>query len=146
MDISAKSKNKTGSIPVRATKAALVTLESRSEISLKDWFAFTLPYKEINTEPHHDFYFDFENTDAYNLQLNFSKPTEILNTVDLTKSLTNETFDFTSSINMLSETSYLLKVELKIKNRKLKKENAKDLTELAKAIADINSFVLKIKN
>lgn len=121
-----------------------INLDSKVSLNLKNWFSFVHP-ENCTEEPTHDYYFDFENTDAYNFVLNFSKPTEIENASDFKREMDNETFSLNSSISKQSDNSYLLKVEVKVKTRKLSKANGPSLVELSKALYDLNNFNLKLK-
>jgi len=120
-----------------------IKMESKNQLSMQNWFSFIIP-DNITVAPNHDYYFDFENTDAYNFLLNFSKPTEIENLLEFTKNLDNETFSLNSGITKQSERSYLVKVEVKVKTRKLTKTNADSLLGLAKALGELNNFSLKL--
>lgn len=122
-----------------------INIESKTTLSLKDWFSFPIALKSTNEIPNHDYYFDFEFTDSYNYLVNFSKPTIIENTMDAVKKLENETFSLVSEIIKQSDTTYLIKVELKVKTRKLDKVNGADLLKLTSALKDLNDINFKLK-
>ena len=122
-----------------------LTLSSGTSISLRNWFSFVVFSAGIPKAPKQDYYFDFENTDTYNFLLSFSKPTEIENAGELSAQLDNAYYSFSSGLEKQSDRSYLLKVELKIKVRKLPKEDAGELLKLTRALEEMNSFNLKLK-
>ena len=121
-----------------------IALDSRAQLNLANWFSFIIP-TTLTDAPKHDYYFDFENTDAYNFVLNFSRPTEIENISEFSRDMDNETFGLQSSISKQNENSYLVKVEVIVKTRKLAQVNADELVKLSKALNDLNNFTLVLK-
>jgi hypothetical protein len=122
-----------------------ISITTPSDISLKDWFSFTLNNTLINEKPNFDYYFDFRYTDVYNYMLDFSKPTDILNLSDFTKSIQNNYFEISSTLTKQSDTIYLLSVMAKIKQSILPKEEGQLLVEFANNLEQLNKLSLKLK-
>ncbi len=121
-----------------------VKLNSPAVLDLKNWFSFTLSKEVLPEQPTHDYYLDFEFSDAYNFMLEFTQPTEIGNAAAFSRQINNAFFDLESGIVKNSETSYLLKVKLIVKERKIPREQAGLLMDLAAALDELNSFTLQL--
>lgn len=122
-----------------------IPVSDLSSISLVNWFSFPFELDSYGLVPNFDYYLDFRFTDNYNYMIKFDKPTEILNASLFNQSVDNENFELISTIVKQDDLSYLLKVSCKVKNRIVKKENAKDLNEFIAALSGINHFSLQIK-
>jgi hypothetical protein len=116
-----------------------------SVINLKDWFSFNFSIEDFQVAPDHDFYVDFQLTDSYNYLFEFDKAVEILNTVDLTKRLSNEYFEISSNLVKQENTKYLLSVIVKIKQDIIPEKNGYKLSEFVKLLDEINNFKLNYK-
>ena len=86
----------------------------------------------------------YDFTDAYNFSLDFDSPTEITNCSGFLNKINNSHFELESEIVKNSETNYLVKVKLMLKDRKLPLEKVDLLTELLGALETINGYSLAL--
>jgi hypothetical protein len=123
-----------------------LTLAEKNKISLSNWFSFTLNRQFFPEKPNHNFYFDFEFTDAYNFLLDFSVPKKIRNAHVFDKNINNEYFELESGIIRQSETSYLVKVRLAVKKNKIPVANMQLLMDVITHLEELNSFTIEIED
>jgi hypothetical protein len=121
-----------------------VILPTKTSINLNKWFSFLISKSSFPEMPSHDYYFDFDYTDSYNFLLDFSAPVEVNNSGDFTKRINNDFFEVESEIVKNSESSYLLKVKVVVKQRKVPSDKMNLLTEVIQALETINSFSLEL--
>lgn len=145
VNIRATSKTQTFPYKHSFVCAEDIAFKSAAEIPLKDWFSFTLNSSNINEIPNFDYYFDFKYTDTYNYMFQFDKPVEVLNSADLTKSISNAYFELSSILTKQTETGYLLAVNVKVKQAVLLQKDGQLLLDLVKELDALNNAVIKIK-
>jgi hypothetical protein len=122
-----------------------IKLPGQKEVSLQDWFSFLFSKRQFPFAPAHDFYFDFTFSDSYNFLLNFDRPVEIKNIADFKSGISNDWFELNSEIMKDTETSYLVRVKLVVKQAVLPVSESQRLVELVQALNKINSFSLELK-
>lgn len=146
-NIKSRLSSKINEYPFRYTFACneKLALSSNQALSLNNWFSFTLNKNVVPEVPNQDYYFDFEFTDSYNFSLDFGSAVEIINLSAFTKKTSNDYFELDSEIIKNSDSNYLLKVKLAVKQQKLPVENNLLLTELVQQLEELNSFTLSLK-
>ena len=122
-----------------------IALSKNTEISLRDWFSFTYNRNMIPQKPGFDYYVDFRYTDMYNYLFEFSKPTDVINLNDFTKSINNPYVELTSKLVKQTENSYLLNVIVKVKQSVIPETDGETLVQLANNLDELNNLVLKFK-
>jgi len=122
-----------------------VKLENPETLSLHNWFSFLLNKTVIYEAPNYDYYFDFEFSDSYNFQLEFTKPVVLLNSDQFSKKISNDYFELESAIEKLSEQSYLVKVKLAVKKGSLPVNQNALLMDLVAELEKLNQFQLALK-
>jgi hypothetical protein len=145
-DAKIKLSSKITDYPFRYTFncAGNVKLQNKQNLDLSNWFSFLLSKQLLPEAPTHDYYMDFEFSDAYNFLLEFDKPVDIKNSGNFNKKLSNELFELESAIVKNSDTSYLLRLSLSVKNRKIALDKINALMELVSALDELNSFSLEL--
>ncbi len=123
-----------------------VALNDAKSLSLKNWFSFILTKKVISEIPSHDYYLDFDFSDAYNFSLEFNKPVEILNVKDFEKAIDNSLFKLESKIIKNSETNYLIKLELVTKKTIVPLKQMALLQELLDELDKLDNFALILES
>lgn len=121
-----------------------IGLAGDKHLRLKNWFSFPLSKNTLPEQPQHDYYFDFEFSDAYNFLLNFSQPVELKNASAFSKKLSNELFELESEIVAQSENAYLLKVKLVIRKARIKVGETALLMNLVNELEALNDFSLEL--
>lgn len=119
-------------------------LLGKQSLDLSNWFSVPLSKKVLPETPTHDYYLDFEFSDAYNFLLEFDQPVEISNSESFSKKISNELFELESGIVKNSDSSYLLRLSLSVKNRKIPLDKAGALMQLVAALDELNSFSLQL--
>lgn len=122
-----------------------ISLINPSELSLKDWFSFVLNNSMIDQLPNFDFYVDFKYSDMYNYLLQFNRSVTIENISEFTKSINNKYFELNSNLVKQSESSYLLSLNVKVKQEVIPKEDGQLLLDLVKELDSLNKGILKLK-
>lgn len=120
-----------------------ISLKDTFQFSLKDWFSFTFQKNELAKHSDLDYHFDFEQTDRYIFNLNFSREKNIKNLESFNNALENEFFTLNSSLVKLSNYSYKMEVLLKIKVKMLPKEKLHLLIDLVNELDRLNNFCLE---
>lgn len=121
-----------------------ILLKDSTKISLKNWYSFTFSKATINEAPNLDYYFDFEQTDAYSFNLEFNKAIDIKNRDNFTKKIENDYFLLESSITKRSGTNYLVSVLFVVKKNILPVAQATLLPEIAEQLDQLNNFTLEL--
>lgn len=121
-----------------------ITLQSKNEIPLKNWFSFTYNKNVIPKKPNSDYFTDFKYTDSYNYMFEFSKPIEIINLNDFLRSIHNSNFDLSSNMIKQTDTSYLLNINVKVKQILLPENEGQLLVQLATELDALNELVIKL--
>lgn len=121
-----------------------LSLPGDKSLRLKNWFSFTLTKTTLPEIPNHDYYFDFVFSDSYNFLLNFKEPVELKNVSEFIKKINNEYFELESEIIANSETSYLLKVKLVVKQTRILHKKINLLMELVNDLEALNDFSLEL--
>lgn len=121
-----------------------MAIQNPKNIDLKGWFSFFVSRQAFPEVPTHDYYFDFDFTDSYNFLLDFSSEVEIQNMADFTKKINNDFFELESEIVKNTEKSYLLRVKVVVKERKIPLEKTGLLTEILDALESLNNFSLQL--
>lgn len=122
-----------------------ITLSDAKSLNLKNWFSFPISKLAIPEMPTHDYYFDFDFSDSYNFMLDFGKAVEIKNLSDFAKKTNNEYFELESEIVKNSETTYLVKVKLAVKQLKLPLKQIQLLGNVIAGLEDLNNFTLVLE-
>jgi hypothetical protein len=125
--------------------SATVSIKDLGVVDLHNWFSFKFDKQSISGIPTHDFYFDFVHSDFYNFKIEFDRLVNVTNANDFAVSLDNDFFEVSSSLDK-KETSYFLSVAIKIKQKKLPKEEASKFLEFIQILDKINSFKIRFKN
>lgn len=120
-------------------------LANAEVLNMRDWFSFSLNRELLPQTPSADYYYDFVFSDLYNFVLNFSKPSEITNLDDFTKTISNKYFDYSAAIVKQEGNSYLVKVSLQLRTIGVRIEDVALLEELLQALDYTNNFQLKFK-
>lgn len=120
-----------------------ISLTTNKSLYLKNWFSFVLSKNSLPETPLHDYYFDFDFSDSYNFLLNFTTPVELYNAASFTKKINNDYFDLESSITSNSETSYLIRVALVVKQTSIPEHKMNLLMELVDELEDLSDFSLE---
>ena len=123
-----------------------INIPVKTKIDLHNWFSFTFKKEDYNKAPSHDFYIDFQYTDAYHFLFQFNKSVEITNLERLTKNINNAYFEVSSSLVKQEENSYLLSVTVKIKQNIIPQKDGDKLIEFVNALDEINNFELQLKS
>ncbi|MBL7919647.1 MAG: hypothetical protein JNJ40_04990 [Bacteroidia bacterium] len=123
-----------------------ITLADAKTLNLKNWFSFILSKKMIPEMPTHDYYLDFDFSDAYNFSLEFNKPAEILNVKDFERTIDNALFKLESKIIKNSDTNYLLKVEVVAKRSVVPLKQMALLQELLDELDKLDNFSLILES
>jgi hypothetical protein len=121
-----------------------IILKSSQSLSLKNWFSFTLSKTTFPEIPNHNYYFDFDFSDSYNFLLRFTTPVELKNGASFAKRINNDYFELESEIINNSETDFLLKVKLVVKQKSIPEEKMNLLMEIVSALDSLNDFSLDI--
>jgi hypothetical protein len=121
-----------------------ISLYNAGFIDMKNWFSFPLSKFVFPEMPLHDYYFDFDFSDSYNFQLDFGKPVELANVQGFSRNISNELFELESAIVKNSESSYLVKVRLAVKDIRVPTDKAPMLMDLVKNLDELNSYLLEI--
>ncbi|MGE0568173.1 MAG: hypothetical protein AB7O73_09505 [Bacteroidia bacterium] len=124
--------------------ATSIKLDSKEVLTLDNWFSFPLDIDGLTIKPNHDYYIDFESTDAYNFVLKFDSPTKIINSNEFKKSIDTDNFSFSSDIVTQNESTYLLKIELKIKKREIKMDKINEFIELVDLLRKYGNIKLQL--
>jgi hypothetical protein len=122
----------------------LTLAKDTTKLSLKNWFSFTLSKNVIPQTPNFDFYFDFDQSDAYNFSLDFNKPMEIKNREAFARKVDNDYFSLESEIVKNSEKNYLVKATLVVKQTSIPADKASLLSELVEQLDQLNNFTLEL--
>ena len=122
-----------------------MTLQSDKYLHLKNWFSFVLGSFSLPEKPCHDYYIDFDFSDAYNFLLDFGSPVEITNVSAFSKSIRNDFFELESQVVKNSDTSYLLKVKVVVKERRIPEDKLDLLMDMVKHLDEINNFSLTLE-
>jgi len=121
-----------------------IKLEDKNYLSLENWFSFLVSRSSFPELPTHDYYMDFDFSDSYNFLLNFNEPVSITNAAFFKRNLNNEFFELESEVLKQSETSWLLKVKLVVKQMKIPESGMDQLEELLKELDALNGFSLEL--
>jgi hypothetical protein len=120
-----------------------ITLPDSRTLSLKNWFSFPLSKVSLPQKPTHDYYFEFDFSDSYNFQLNFTNPVKLANASSFSRNISNDYFELESRIDTISEASYLVKVSVVIKKTSIPENKMDLLMDLVKELDALNSFTLE---
>lgn len=121
-----------------------IGLESDEALNLHNWFSFHLNKNTLPEPPNQDYYFDFAFTDSYNFLLEFTKPVEIKNSEGFVRNIDNDYFKLQSELVKNSNSQYLLKVMLVVKQTSIPVNNASLLMELVEQLEALNNFSLEL--
>jgi hypothetical protein len=121
-----------------------ISLYNAGFIDMKNWFSFPLSKSVFPEMPLHDYYFDFDFSDSYNFQLDFGKPVELANVQTFSRNISNDLFELESAIVKNSESSYLVKVRLAVKDMHVPADKAPLLMDLVKNLDELNSYLLEV--
>lgn len=122
-----------------------IPLVNKTSLDLSNWFSFILSKASIPEAPTHDYYFDFEFSDSYNFLLDFDSAVELKNATAFSKKINNEVAELESEIVKNSESSYLLKVKVLVKQAKVAEDKAALLMDLVSSLDALNNFTLEIE-
>ena len=120
-----------------------ITFQNKQSLNIKNWFSFLMSKNTLPESPNHDYYIDFDYTDSYNFLLDFDKPVELKNADEFTKKIKTDYFNLESEIIKNSENTYLLRVNLIIKDTKISKNKINLLMELVNALDELNNFTVE---
>lgn len=145
-NIKIKSTYKSNTFPFKHSFSCSedIILKGTNELPLVNWFSFTFD-SSIKDLPNYNYYFDFRYSDVYNYLLKFNKPVNIENISDLTKSLNNKYFEIISNLVKQDENTYLVSVQVKVKQAMLPKEDGQLLVDFVRELNLLNNVILKIK-
>lgn len=121
-----------------------ISLDNSNQLSLRNWFSFTLNSQNIPTIPTHDYYFDFDFSDAYNFMIDFGSPVSIKNAEAFKRSISNDYFELESEIIKSSDSSYLIKVKFQVKQIGIRLKDMQLLMDIVKELDTLNNFVVEI--
>jgi len=121
-----------------------LSLPSDKHLRLNNWFSFPFSTSDFPVKPEHDYYFDFDFSDSYNVLLNFKERVELKNSASFTRKINNEFFELESVIIPISETSHLVKVKLVVKKKSIPVESADLLMDLVNQLDLLNDFSLEL--
>ncbi|MBX3162969.1 MAG: hypothetical protein KF900_00695 [Bacteroidetes bacterium] len=120
-----------------------ISLPETNTLNMTHWFSFLFSSKILPEIPTHDYFFDFDFTDVYNFVLEFDKPVQLKNATGFTRNISNNYFELSSRIVQNSETSYLIKVNLQLKQMLIPLADMQLLMDLVKELDAINNFSLE---
>lgn len=146
-DAKIKLSSKIADFPFRYTFNCTenISLQTPKFIPFKNWFSFFLSSSSIPEKPGHDYYIDFDFSDAYNFSIDFGIPVDISNSSAFSKNINNDFFELESQIIKNSESNYLLKVKLVVKERRIPEEKMSLLMDLIEDLDEINNFSLALE-
>ncbi len=121
-----------------------ISLPTSKRLDISNWFSFVISTQTFPELPTHDYYFDFDFTDSYNFLLDFNTAVDIENTAAFKKNINNDYFELESDITKNSETAYLLKVKLALKQRLIPFEKKEMIAEIIAALESLNHFSLDL--
>lgn len=121
-----------------------ISLTNSKKLDLKNWFSFPINKIIIPETPTHDYFFDFDFSDSYNFLLDFNTPVQVKNKEEFIKGINNNYFELESDIIKNTESSYLLKVKLVVKQNKIPLSEINLLTTLINDLESLNNFSLLI--
>lgn len=121
-----------------------IALKDSTSFSLKNWFSFPLSKSTISEKPNLDYYFDFDFSDSYNFMLEFNRIVEVKNLLLFNKKIDNEFFNLESEIVKNSESAYLVKAKLIVKQRSVPVDKCELLMELLEDLEQLNNFKLEV--
>lgn len=121
-----------------------ISLTNSKKLDLKNWFSFPISKIIIPETPTHDYFFDFDFSDSYNFLLDFNTPVQVKNKEEFIKRINNNYFELESDIIKNTDSSYLLKVKLVVKQNKIPLSEINLLTTLITDLEDLNNFSLLI--
>ncbi|HWY10623.1 MAG TPA: hypothetical protein VN026_04815 [Bacteroidia bacterium] len=122
-----------------------IGLASKNSIDLNNWFSFTCSEEQLAKKPNHDYYVDFQYTDAYNYLFEFDKAVELLNADDFSKKMNNDYFEINSNLVKQDDTKYLLSVMIKVKQDMIPEKDAMRIMDFVAMLDVINHFKLNYK-
>jgi hypothetical protein len=123
---------------------AKMSIKDSSRLSLRNWFSFVLSKNVISQTPNNDYYFDFEISDSYNLQVDFKRRIEIKNREAFTRKINNDYFELESEIVKSSESIYILKVTVVLKQKVISYTKSSLLMEIVEKLDQLNDFTLEL--
>ncbi len=123
-----------------------INIPVKTKIDLHNWFSFTFKKEDYSKVPSHNFYVDFQYTDAYHFLFQFNKSVEITNLEKLTKNINNTYFEVSSILAKQENNSYLLSVTVKVKQNIISQKDGDKLIEFVNALDEINNFELQLKS
>lgn len=121
-----------------------ISLDNSHQLSLRNWFSFTLNSQNIPTIPTHDYYFDFDYSDAYNFMIDFGNPVTIKNAEAFKRTISNDYFELESEIVKSSDSTYLIKVKFQVKQIGIRLKDMQLLMDIIKELESINNFVVEV--
>ncbi|MES2681620.1 MAG: hypothetical protein V4635_17120 [Bacteroidota bacterium] len=135
-----------GEFPFRYTFncSERIPMQNKQALDIRHWFSFIISKHSFPELPTHDYYFDFDFTDTYNFLLDFDSAVEIRNLANFTKKINNDFFELESEIIKNSDSNYLLKVRLAVKERKIPVEKVGLINELVETLEELNNFSLEL--
>jgi hypothetical protein len=147
-DVKIKLSSKITNFPFRYTFKCTekIKLGEPDKISFSNWFSFVLNSNSLPEKPTHQYFFDFDFTDVYNLLLQFSRPVTLTNMDTFRKKVNNEYFEIDSEILKQSESAFLVKVSIKVKQMSIPLVHMQLLMDLVKELEELNDFSLYLAN
>jgi hypothetical protein len=121
-----------------------ISLQTSKRFDISNWFSFFISTQTFPELPTHDYYFDFDYSDSYNFLLDFNSIVDIKNTAAFKKTIHNNYFELESDIVKNSETAYLVKVRLAVKERMIPLDKKELIAELLEALEFLNHFSLDL--
>lgn len=121
-----------------------IVLKDSNTLSLKNWFSFIISKTTFPDKPNYNYYFDFMQSDSYEIELNFVRATVIKNREVLTKKVHNKFFDLESELTKNGANNYLLKVDFVIKEAIIPVEESHLLMEIIDLLDQLNNVTLEL--
>lgn len=119
---------------------------SKKQLDLTGWFSFLFSKENFQNAITQDYYLDFTFTDTYNFMFEFSKPVNITNMDEFTKTMNNDFFEIKSVINKQENNKYLLTITTKAKQYVIPKEKTNYLIDYIYSLSQLNSLKLEYTN
>jgi hypothetical protein len=121
-----------------------IAFKDTFNLNISNWFSFPISKASLPVKPELDYYFDFDFSDSYNFLLEFNQRVNISNADLFGKKINNEFFELDSEIKRNSETAYMLKVKLIVKQKSIPFQKAGLLMQLVSELDQINNFKLNL--
>ena len=125
--------------------SGILPIHKSQAIPLKSWFSVPLSKAYLPVKPNHDFYFDFDFTDSYQIWFHFDQPCEITNMDAFLSSIDNPYFELFSHIEKTKNGDFMLRVHAVCKQEMIKQKDLGLLMEFVNELDRLNHLSLEYK-